>query len=142
MARLRQSEKIAALQKLPLFDGLSTKEFTAIAGLTTEVRVPQGRVLAKQGDLGREAMIIESGTAEVRREGQMIAELGPGDFFGEMSLINHVPRNADVAATSDMTVLVMDSREFSSVLDSNPKVAVKILKTVVARLVENQESTV
>lgn len=142
MVRGQDSYKIDALSKLPLFDGLSKKELQFLASVTTEVSVGTGSTLVKQGDIGQEAMIIESGTASVHRDRREIDQMGPGDFFGEMSLVDNMPRNADVVATSDMDVLVMDSREFSSVLDQYPEVAVKILKTVVARLVKAQGNTV
>ena len=142
MARVRQEDKINALGRIPLFSELSKKELVFLARMTTEVDVREGSTLVRQGEMGREAMIIESGTAVVRRNNRKIDDVGPGDFFGEMSLIDHMPRNADVVATSDMTVLVMDSREFSTVLDTYPKVAVKILKTVVERLVEAQSTPI
>ena len=142
MARRRHKEYIDHLKAIPLFNGLNDKELEFLAGVTTEASVKEGSVLVKQGELGQEAMIVEAGTASVTRDGMEIDTIGPGDFFGEMSLINSQPRNAGVVATSDMTLLVMDSREFSSVLDNYPAVAVKILKTVVARLVKAQESTV
>ena len=116
MARVRQEDKIKALGRIPLFSELSKKELVFLARMTTEVDVREGSTLVRQGEMGREAMIIESGTAVVRRNNRKIDDVGPGDFFGEMSLIDHMPRNADVVATSDMTVLVMDSREFSTVL--------------------------
>ena len=125
-----------------MFSELSKKELVFLARMTTEVDVREGSTLVRQGEMGREAMIIDSGTAVVRRNNRKIDDVGPGDFFGEMSLIDHMPRNADVVATSDMTVLVMDSREFSTVLDTYPKVAVKILKTVVERLVEAQSTPI
>jgi CRP-like cAMP-binding protein len=142
VTRVRQEDKINALGKIPLFSELSKKELVFLARMTTEVDVREGSTLVRQGEMGREAMIIESGTAVVRRNSRKVDDLGPGDFFGEMSLIDHMPRNADVIATSDMTVLVMDSREFSTVLDTYPKVAVKILKTVVERLVEAQSTPI
>lgn len=98
-------------------------------------------MLAEEGVLGREAMVILSGTAEVTRAGKKVSELGRGDVVGEMSLINHAPRNATVTASSDCAVLVMNSREFSSVLDANPDLTIRILKTVVARLTETQSDT-
>jgi CRP-like cAMP-binding protein len=142
VVRVRQQDKINALGRIPLFSELSKKELVFLARMTTEVDVREGSTLVRQGEMGREAMIIESGTAVVSRNNRKIDDLGPGDFFGEMSLIDHMPRNADVVATSDMTVLVMDSREFSTVLDTYPKVAVKILKTVVERLVEAQSTPI
>jgi CRP-like cAMP-binding protein len=142
LAKIKQTRKVEALQAIPLFADLTKKELQFLARTTTEVDVREGSRLVKQGDLGQEAMIIESGTAVVRRNGRKVDDVGPGDFFGEMSLINHAARNADVVATSDMTLLVMDSREFSSVLDAYPKVAVKILKTVAERLASSQGPTV
>jgi len=142
VARVRQEDKIGALGRIPLFSELNKKELVFLARMTTEVDVREGSTLVRQGEMGREAMIVESGTAVVRRNNRKVDDLGPGDFFGEMSLIDHMPRNADVVATSDMTVLVMDSREFSTVLDTYPKVAVKILKTVVERLVETQSTRI
>lgn len=142
MARMRHDDKIDHLEKIPLFAGLSKKELRFLAQMSSETSVQDGSVLVKQGEIGQEAMIIESGSAEVRRDGRRIDSLGPGDFFGEMSLINHMPRNADVVATSDMNLLVMDSREFSSVLSEYPEVAVKILKTVVSRLTGDQRPPV
>lgn len=142
MARLRHDDKIDHLEKIPLFAGLNRKELRFLAQMSSEASVHEGSVLVKQGEIGQEAMIIESGSAEVRKDGKKLDDLGPGDFFGEMSLINHMPRNADVVATSDMTLLVMNSREFSSVLSEYPEIAVKILKTVVRRLAANQDSVV
>lgn len=142
MARVRDAKKIEVLSGIPLFAKLSKKELQFLASMTTEVVVREGSTLVKQGEPGQEAMVIESGTGVVKRDGVEIDTVGPGDFFGEMSLIDHMPRNADVIATSDMTVLVMNSREFASVLDQYPEVAVKILKTVVARLVKAQGTTV
>lgn len=142
MSRVHQDQKIAALKRLPLFEGLDKKEFEFLSSLVTEVSVREGSTLVKQGDIGREAMIIEEGTAEVLRDGNKVDDIGPGDFFGEMSLIVHRPRNADVVATSDMIVLDMNAREFASMLDTYPEVAVKILRTVVARLVAAQEAPV
>lgn len=138
LALKRHDEKIDHLEKIPLFADLSKKELRFLAQLTSETSVREGSKLVKQGAIGQEAMIIEDGTAEVRRDGRVVDDLGPGDFFGEMSLINHMPRNADVVATSDMSLLVMDAREFSSVLSEYPDVAVKILKTVAERLVASQ----
>ncbi len=141
MARIKEPEKIAALQRIPLFESLDKRELQFLAGLATEVSVREGTTLVKQGELGREAMIIESGTAAVFRDGAKIDDMGPGEFFGEMSLIYHQPRNADVVATSDMVVLDMNAREFATMLDTYPEVAVKILRTVVARLVAAQEAS-
>lgn len=138
MARGRQDGYIAALGRIPLFEGLNKKDLQFISTMTSEVSVRSGSTLVKQGEPGQEAMVVESGTGVVKRNGEQIDTIGPGDVFGEMSLIVDQPRNATIEATSDMQVLVMNSREFSSVLSESPEVAVKILKTVVARLIKAQ----
>jgi CRP-like cAMP-binding protein len=135
--RPRQSDITNVLGRIPLFGDLAKSDLRLLSRLVTTAHVADGATVAEQGVLGREAMIIQSGTVAVRRAGREIARLGPGDFFGEMSLINRTPRTADVIATSDVTLLVMDAREFVALLEEHPKVAVKILKTVVARLMEN-----
>ncbi len=142
MARLRKTDKTNALKQIGLFADLSQRELGFLASQVTELAFPEGTVLVTQGERGREAMVIVSGTAVVRRNNRKIAELGSGDVVGEMSLINQAPRNATVTATSPVTVLLMDAREFSSVVEANPSVAVKVLKTVAARLAENESSPV
>ena len=141
MARFRKTDKANALGKVGLFAGLSKKELGFIAGLTTETTLEAGSALVEQGELGREAMVIMAGTAVVRRNNRKVAELGPGDVVGEMSLINHAPRNATVVATTDVTVLHMDAREFTSVMESNKRLTMKLLKTVAARLADNQPAS-
>ena len=138
MARSRHPDKVEALAQVPLFADLDKKQLGFIASQTTELTVKAGSVLAEEGVRGREAMVILSGTAEARRANGKVAELGPGDAVGEMSLINETPRNATVVASSDCTLLVMNFREFSSILEANPDVSIKILRTVAARLTENQ----
>ena len=142
MRKLKKSEKTEAIAKIGLFSGLSQKELGFVAQQVTQLTIRAGNVLVTEGDLGREAMLILNGTAVVRRRGRKVATLGPGDVLGEMSLVSRTPRNATVTADSDVTVLLMDAREFSSVLGSNPKIAEKMLRTVVARLVENDRNTI
>ncbi len=138
MARSRQPDKVEALAQVPLFADLDKKQLAFIAGQVSELSLKAGSVLAEEGVLGREALVLLSGSAEATRGDQKVGTLGPGDVVGEMSLINHAPRSATVTASSDCRVLVMNSREFSSILNANPEVSIKILKTVAARLVENQ----
>lgn len=132
----KMTDKMTALAGVPLFADLSKKELELLGRMTTEVDFSAGQEMAKQGEMGREAMIILSGGADVIRDGDTIASLEAGDVFGEMSLINRMPRNASVLATSDGTVAVMSRTEFNSVLTSNPGVTTTILQTVTARLVE------
>ena len=95
-----------------------------------------------QGTPGREFMIIAEGEASVRRNGRLIATLGPGDFFGELAVIAGVPRTATVTAESKMVVEALNRREFSSLLDESPKLARKILVGAVKRLHDLEDAVV
>jgi len=121
----------------PLFSGLSKKERKAIARLITPVAVAQGTVLTREGDPGREAMLITSGTARVERDGQNVAILGPGELFGELALLTGERRMAMVTAETDMVVAALSRQEFASLLDASPKIAQKILVDAVRRLRQN-----
>lgn len=126
------------LKEISIFSECSNKELRAISKLLTQVSVKSGRILTTQGDPGREFMIIVSGQATVRRDGKVLATLGPGDFFGELAVIAGVPRNATITADTDMVIEALNRREFSSLLDESPKIAKKILVGAVTRLHENE----
>jgi CRP-like cAMP-binding protein len=121
----------------PLFSDLSKKERKAISRLFTPLTVAQGTVLAREGELGREAMLISSGTARVERDGNKVATLGPGEFFGELALLTGARRIAMVTAETDMVVAALSRQEFAALLDTSPKLAQKILVDAVRRLQQN-----
>jgi CRP/FNR family cyclic AMP-dependent transcriptional regulator len=112
----------ARLKDVPFFRTMSKKELAAVAQQTDELDVPAGKVLAREGDFGDEFFMIDDGTAEVTRGGERIAELGPGDFFGELALLEADRRNATVTATSPMRLIVMTRPSFRSLDRSSPKV--------------------
>ena len=120
-----------------LFSGLSKRERKAVARLLTPVNVTRGTVLAREGDVGREAILIASGTASVERAGNKVATLGPGEFFGELALLTGAPRVAMVTAETDMVVAALSRQEFASLLDTSPQIAQKILIDAVRRLQQN-----
>lgn len=130
------------LPTIELFSELSKKELKNIAALMTPIQVKMGRVLTKEGDPGREFMIIIEGTATVKRKGRVLARLGPGDFFGELAVVAGVPRTATVVADTDMIIETLNRREFSSLLDESPRIAKKILVGAVRRLHEIEESVI
>jgi CRP-like cAMP-binding protein len=134
MLHKRPSDKADALKKVPLFSDLSRRYLDLIAKQTDEVNEEAGTVLAKQGALGLEFLLLLEGGARVERDGTVIAHLGPGDFFGEMSLIDGMPRSASVIAESACELLVIQSRAFRSLLDEVPELPRKLLATVCARL--------
>lgn len=93
------------LTAIPLFSALSPEEARRLAAFATETSAAEGQILMKQGDYSTELIAIEEGTAEVIRDGEVLASLGPGDLIGEMGLIEREPRNADVIATSPMRLM-------------------------------------
>ncbi len=124
------------LSQVPLFAECSTKELEQLARILDEVNLPAGRVMATQGEHGREMFIIVSGTAAVVRDSEEIASLGPGDYFGELSLLDAGPRTASVIATEDIDVLVIGRQQFNTVLDDVPGLARRLLTTTARRLRE------
>jgi CRP/FNR family cyclic AMP-dependent transcriptional regulator len=93
------------LTAIPIFSDLSDEEARRLATYATETSVAQGQILMKQGDYSTELIAIEEGTADVIRDGDKVASVGPGDLIGEMGLLERRPRNADVIATSPMRVM-------------------------------------
>src|SRR5215467_5628868 len=115
------------LKNVPLFSSFSNKELQTVAKATTELTVPAGHVLTDQGQTGREAFVILDGSATVRRNGKKVATLGPGAVVGELALLDHGPRTATVTTDDETTVLVLDQRHFSSVIDEVPHISHKIM---------------
>ena len=95
------------LRSIPLFNSVSDDELAQIAPFAEEVHVEAGKQLVKEGDFSYEFMAIEKGQAEVLRAGEHVADLGPGDFFGEMGLLERDRRNATVTAKSDMQLVTL-----------------------------------
>lgn len=101
-----------------------------VDGLLTPIRVRAGRALIAEGSVGREFFVIAEGRAEVRRDGQVMNELGPGDYFGELALLGSARRTASVVAVTDMQVLVANPREFRALLEVSPRFAESLEQTV------------
>ena len=123
----------ARLRSIPLFAGLGRKERREVARQADEVEVEAGRHLVREGEFAYEFFAIEEGTAEVRRGDQFLAELGPGDFFGEMGLIGNVTRNASVIATSPLRVLVLTGRAFRHIERELPEVSKEVRRAIEER---------
>jgi CRP-like cAMP-binding protein len=122
------------LSTVPLFSHCTQKELTLLSGLTTMVTIQAGQVVARQGHLGREFIVIVSGTASVTIDGRPVATLGPGDFFGELALLDGGLRTATVTADTEIAAEVMSYQEFATLLLDTPSVTLGILKGVAARL--------
>jgi CRP-like cAMP-binding protein len=124
----------ARLKDVSLFSSLSDGDLAAAARQTREISVPAGEVIAREGDLGEEFFVIESGTAEVTRGGGAPpAKLGPGDFFGEVALLREERRTATVIATSPTVLLVMTGAGFRSLDSAIPDVSDAVSAALAAR---------
>lgn len=122
------------LKAVPLFADCDDKQLAFIATQVDEVDFPSGRELCREGDPGGEFFIILSGRADVRRKGQQLRELGPGEFFGEIALLDGGPRTASVTAKEPMKCLVLSRGEFQNVVRQNATIAVTVLQTLGERL--------
>jgi CRP-like cAMP-binding protein len=117
-----------------IFSDLSRSELERVSRWTDEISVPEGYELAREGQFAHEFFIIEDGAAEVRHDGERIAELGPGDFFGEIGLLETERRTATVVATTPMDLIVMFEREFRQMEREMPSVATRVRSAIRARL--------
>ncbi len=129
-------DSLAHLRNLPLFSGCSEQELSEIDALSDEVHVPAGRTLIRQGDIGREFIVVHSGEVTVTRDGEEIARLGPGSYFGELALLASTVRNATVTAATDLEVSVIDRRGFQTLLEDSPGLTRTLLMSTARRLGE------
>ena len=132
--KLGHNTKIDLIKGVPLFSSASKHELAEIASIADEIDLPAGRALITEGDTGREFFVLIAGTAEVVRGGKKVADLGPGDFFGEIALIAKTPRNATITTTSPVRALVITDRAFKQLLDHSPTIAVGVLVALAERL--------
>lgn len=136
MLRTRRDPKQERLAGNDALTGYTADDIGKLASLGDEVTVRAGEELTVEGGYGGEAFLVLSGTAQVTRGQEHIADLGPGAFVGEMSLLDHQPRSASVTALTDVQVLVFDPRAFSKLLHDSPNLAHRLTAQVSARLRE------
>ena len=125
-----------SLRRVALFSSCSTKDLEKIAKAGDEVTLDAGSVIVDQGQTGREAFVIISGSATVKRNGKKVATLGSGSVVGELSLLDHGPRTATVVADTECTMLVISQRQFLAVIDAIPAISHKLLATLAGRIRE------
>ena len=126
--------QIEQLREVGLFSSLSKHELEKLARWTDEVSVSEGHEIAAEGHFAHEFFVIQEGNAEVRKDGVRIASLGPGDFFGEIGLLEKERRTASVIAETDMRLIVMFQRELKQMEQDMPNVADRIRSAIRARL--------
>jgi CRP-like cAMP-binding protein len=134
MALFTQDKKVESLRRAPLFEGLSKKDLIQLARLTEDLEIPAGTVLTKEGDTGREFFVIVDGEAVVKRKGRRVATLGPGDFFGEIALVESVPRRATVTTKTALRCFLLTQGSFLRLLDEQAGVERKVLRALARRV--------
>jgi CRP-like cAMP-binding protein len=138
LTRDRRTELLAAA---PLFAGVDADGLARIAEQSVEVEFPTGRVIVRQGEVGTGFWVVATGSARVVRDGATIATIGPGDFFGELSVLDGGPRVAQVIAAEPTVCLGLASWDLEAVIRDEPTVAMAILRTLATRLRARTEST-
>jgi CRP/FNR family transcriptional regulator, cyclic AMP receptor protein len=126
----------ARVKRIPVFADLDDDALQKIAGLAAEVSVPEGKELVREGDYSYDVLAIEEGTARVERQGQHIADLGPGDVIGEMGVLERHQRNATVIATSPMLLMTLTSWDIRKLNKTAPS-AVEHMRALVEQRKEH-----
>jgi CRP-like cAMP-binding protein len=122
------------LKRVPLFAGLDRRELDLLAHQVKERRFAAGAVIMKEGATGQGLFIIRDGAVSVRRGDRTVARLGPGEFFGELAVLDDGPRTADVVADKDSVCLALVSWEIRPLLQEHAGMTFKMLQEVVRRL--------
>jgi CRP-like cAMP-binding protein len=127
-------DPVKMLAGVPIFEGLSKKDLSQIAGAAKQVTHRQGSILAREGQTGMGFFMILEGTAGVKVGDRQRRKLGTGDFFGEISLLDGGPRTATVSADTEVTTLGLTPWDFKRLVETNPSIAAKMLKVMAQRL--------
>jgi CRP-like cAMP-binding protein len=141
--KLRGSETnaiVGMLQKAPLWSGLNEKELKVIARSFKELKYESGDIIVRKGEAGVGFYLMAEGTVEVRSDGKVLSRLGPGQFFGEMALLDGQPRSADVVALEPSKCLALTSWSFKSIVSNHPKMALKLLEESTRRSRTNTQN--
>ncbi len=149
IVREEQIDRDALVRQVPLFAGLSDERLAALASVAWVSTVPAGAAIIEEGDEvvdDEEGLfLLVSGTVEVRKGatdatgGRLLRTLGPGDFFGEMALIDAHARSASAFATSEVQYLALSRWDFHRRLRSDPDIALRIMATLAQRLRSREE---
>lgn len=138
--RVKQDEKIARLAEVPLLEGCTRSQLKAVARISEVREVPAGTVLTRAGEPGEEFFLLMDGKARVDVSPRKRVTLSPGDFFGEMSLLDGGPRSATVTAETAVRVLVIRRRDFARLLREVPELTRAILAVLSRRLRQAEQA--
>ena len=129
-----QDVKVSALGRVPLFSGLSKKDLAQLARMSDDVEVEPGHVLCHEGRTGREFFVIVEGDVEVTRKGRRVKRSGGDEFFGEIALLEDIPRTATVTAKTPLRLFVLTRQDFRRLLEASPTVEKKVMASLARRL--------
>lgn len=122
------------LSRVPIFANCTPEEIAAVAGVAQDSDFAPGQIIVTQGTPGQAFYLILSGRVEILRDGTSLGAFGPGDFFGEMSLLDSAPRSATIRAIEPTQCLMLSSWDFKALLEKYPSIAVKLLEVLSRRL--------
>ena len=131
---LSNDEKAAALGRVPLFTGISAESMARLAAATGEQDFAAGQFVVRQGQVGTGLYVVLNGAVKVVRGADELARLGPGEFFGELSVIDQQPRNASVQATEPTACLALASWDLLALLETDPQLSLNLIRGLVARV--------
>ncbi|MGH3137302.1 MAG: cyclic nucleotide-binding domain-containing protein [Gaiellaceae bacterium] len=137
---LRRDAKIELLKRVPLFAACTKGELRRLASIADELDVREGTVLIHEGRIGHEFFVLIAGEVRVSKDGKKLADLGGGDWLGEIALLTKGPRTATATAMSPVHTLVLVDRDFRGVVKEMPSIAVKVLTCVATRLTRDARS--
>lgn len=140
MQLFSQDTKADALGRCPFFADLSRGELRELAKVTEDMEVEEGKTLTREGAAGSEFFVIVDGEVAVTKEGADVRSLGPGDFFGEISLLEDRPRTATVTAKSPLRFFVLTRQNFRALLDKQPELEEKVTGALEERLRTTEDS--
>lgn len=132
-AAVDESQVLAALQRVPLFAGLNKRHVRKIAGASTIARVPAGQHIVREGFSAEAFYVVLEGEAHVTGP-PTSTRLGPGDFCGELGLLDGSPRSASVRADTDVVAVRLPRKEFLDLVDHRPDIARALLADLAARV--------
>ncbi|MDQ3994887.1 MAG: cyclic nucleotide-binding domain-containing protein [Actinomycetota bacterium] len=139
MALFSHDTKADALGRAPLFEGLSRDELKELAKLSEDLEVSEGKVLCREGETAQEFFVIVDGEVDVTQDGERVATLSDGDFFGEIALLEDIPRTATVTAKAPLRFFVLTRQAFWSLIERQPDVERKILRALAKRVLASTD---
>jgi CRP-like cAMP-binding protein len=139
VALFSHDTKADALGRAPLFEGLSRDELKELAKLSEDLEVPEGKVLCREGETAQEFFVIVDGEVDVTQDGERVATLSDGDFFGEIALLEDIPRTATVTATAPLRFFVLTRQAFWSLIERQPEVERKVLRALAKRVLASTD---